>query len=694
MNSRRLRVAGGWPLLPLLLSWTVAPVFAASSVSEPGPGLQAELRIESLLRDGLAAEGLRTRVGWRDGRLALELSAVRLRLPGPVEELRALRLECPDLRLSRDRVRCAGARLWAEADGLRLEDARLDLAWGRTSGAMEISGPWPGLFGAQGELEMGYQPERGWTVGLQLAGLELAPLVGAGLWPEPLPVTIQAGTADLDLQLRADGSLDATLVARGVGFSDELGLRAGEGLAGRMTVAGDPGGWDLSAALEGGVMFLDPWFLDVDEQGPLALVLSGLRGGASILSGSAVAARLAFGDRLVVSGEQLAFDPESGIDGHFGIRAGELGPAYTTFLMPLLAGTALGELEVSGALEGELELRASEPRRARARWEDGVAEDRRGRFGLAGARGELNWDAVRGGDPGWLAVERAHLYGLPLSAFEARVRLLPAGLELLEATEIPILDGGLQVRAFELRQTDDGPDVRFEGGVRAISLDLVTEVLGWPQFSGRLAGMIPRVRLDRGDVSVDGRLLVQVFDGDVVLRDVWLHDLFGRAPELGLSGELQRLDLELITRAFDLGRVEGRLSGHVHDLRLVDWSPVHMDLLLQTPEQDPGRRRISQRAVENITELGGGLQAAASTIFLQVFKNFSYRRLGFRCQLRGEVCTAAGVADQADGGFVLVEGGGLPQIRVIGYNRRVDWPELLERLGRIQEGGSATAAPD
>lgn len=693
MNSRRLRVAGPW--LPLLLlSWPVVPLLAASSASEPGPDLQAELRIESLFRDGLAAEGLRTRVGWRDGRLALELSAARLELPGPVETLRALRLECPDLRLSRDRVRCAGGRLWAEADGLRLEDARLDLAWGRTSGVVEISGPWPGLFGAQGELDVAYQPEQGWTAGLQLAGLELAPLVDTGLLPGPLPVSMQAGTADLDLQLGAEGSLDATLVARGVGFSDELGLRAGEGLAGRMTVAGDLANWDLSAVLEGGVIFLDPWFLDVDDQGPLALELTGLRVDVPALTGRAAGARVTFGDRLVVSGRQLAFDPDIGVDGDIRIRAEELGPAYATFLMPLLAGTALGELEVSGALDADLVLRGTEPRRARARWDRVVAEDKRGRFGLGGAYGELDWDAEGSGEPGRVGVQRAHLYGLPLSAFEARVRLLPEGLELLEATEVPILDGGLHVRALELRQTDAGPDVRFEGGVRAISLELLTEVLGWPRFSGRLAGMIPRVRLDRGDVSVDGRLLVQVFDGDVVLRDVWLHDLFGRAPELGLSGELQRLDLELITRAFDVGRVQGRISGHARDLRLVDWSPVHMDLLLQTPEDDPGRRRISQRAVENITELGGGIQAAASVIFLQLFENFSYRRLGFRCQLRGVVCIAGGVADQADGGFVLVEGGGLPQIRVIGYNRRVDWPELLERLGRIQGGGSATADPD
>lgn len=177
-----------------------------------------------------------------------------------------------------------------------------------------------------------------------------------------------------------------------------------------------------------------------------------------------------------------------------------------------------------------------------------------------------------------------------------------------------------------------------------------------------------------------------MFNGEVVLRDVYIHDLLGYAPELGLSAEIQRLDLDPLTQAFDFGRVQGRISGHVRDLVMVDWSPVRMDLELMTPERDRGRRRISQRAVENITELGGGLQAAASSVFLRVFENFSYRRLGFRCELRGEVCTASGVADRPDSGFVLVQGGGIPQIQVIGYNRRVDWPELINRLATIQAG--------
>lgn len=42
-----------------------------------------------------------------------------------------------------------------------------------------------------------------------------------------------------------------------------------------------------------------------------------------------------------------------------------------------------------------------------------------------------------------------------------------------------------------------------------------------------------------------------------------------------------------------------------------------------------------------------------------------------------------GGVEEACGGYVMVRGGGLPALTVIGYNRRVDWSELLDRLQDI-----------
>ena len=40
--------------------------------------------------------------------------------------------------------------------------------------------------------------------------------------------------------------------------------------------------------------------------------------------------------------------------------------------------------------------------------------------------------------------------------------------------------------------------------------------------------------------------------------------------------------------------------------------------------------------------------------------------------------------EQAEQGYYMVKGGGLPpRINVIGYTRRVDWPELVTRLEAV-----------
>ena len=36
--------------------------------------------------------------------------------------------------------------------------------------------------------------------------------------------------------------------------------------------------------------------------------------------------------------------------------------------------------------------------------------------------------------------------------------------------------------------------------------------------------------------------------------------------------------------------------------------------------------------------------------------------------------------------FTIVEGAGLPRLTVIGHNRRVDWPTLIERLAAVGTG--------
>jgi hypothetical protein len=90
--------------------------------------------------------------------------------------------------------------------------------------------------------------------------------------------------------------------------------------------------------------------------------------------------------------------------------------------------------------------------------------------------------------------------------------------------------------------------------------------------------------------------------------------------------------------------------------------------------------------VQNIGALGGaGAMAAIQRSLLRVFDTFGYSELGLHCRLERGVCLMDGIDGEvrANGGFVIVRGGGVPALDVIGYNRRVDWDELVNRLQRV-----------
>jgi hypothetical protein len=210
----------------------------------------------------------------------------------------------------------------------------------------------------------------------------------------------------------------------------------------------------------------------------------------------------------------------------------------------------------------------------------------------------------------------------------------------------------------------------------------LTEALEWPSMSGKISGMIPNVSYGKGGLEVGGALLVRVFDGNIVIKKLQMQNPFGLVPQLRADVEISRLDLEALTRTFSFGKIEGRLDGHVRRLKLLNWQPVFFDARFSTPDNDRSRHRISQRAVDNITSLGG-VSGALSSGLMRLFEAFSYSRIGLSCVLKDGVCEMDGVEPTKKGGYYIVKGAGLPRIDIIGYTHRVDWFELVDRLKSI-----------
>jgi hypothetical protein len=46
-----------------------------------------------------------------------------------------------------------------------------------------------------------------------------------------------------------------------------------------------------------------------------------------------------------------------------------------------------------------------------------------------------------------------------------------------------------------------------------------------------------------------------------------------------------------------------------------------------------------------------------------------------------------GLREADEGGYVILEGRGLPRLDIIGHQRRVDWPRLVAQLRAAGESG-------
>lgn len=342
------------------------------------------------------------------------------------------------------------------------------------------------------------------------------------------------------------------------------------------------------------------------------------------------------------------------------------------------AAAGFGGLETAGHVDGDLHWERGRLERAQLELRDVSLDDPRGRLALYGLNAGL--DGTDGQTRIDLSWDAARLLGLPLGIGRAAFHHDEVGLRLLQPLEVPVLDGAVAIDGLAWLDVAEVPSrLVLDARIEPISLSLLTRELGLMEFGGTLAGRFPGVEYQDETLAFTGGIDIEAFSGRVRVDDLTVERPFGSLPALAAQVEFQRLDLLELTGAFDFGRMEGQMSGWARDLRLLDWRPVAMDARVFTHEDVP-RRRISQRAVNNLSNLGGAGGAVLSGTLLRVFDDFPYRRAGLACRLSNNICYIDGVAPHESGGFLIVEGRGLPRLDVVGHRRLVDWPQLTRQL--------------
>lgn len=366
----------------------------------------------------------------------------------------------------------------------------------------------------------------------------------------------------------------------------------------------------------------------------------------------------------------------------------DLTQARDRYLSGFLAPAGFPDLVLSGRMDAELAIRGARPERIRTNLHGINAVDRNARFTFAGVDGDLRWTQGATPEPGRISWSSAALYGIGLGPAKAGFRSADGELRLEAPTSLAVLDGSLTLSQFRWQAPTATNSTRIDLGLEMKSLDLgsLSQRLGWPAFTGKLGGSIPSAHYQDNVLSLDGGLRMDLFDGRLQIDHLVMERPFGVAPTLSGDVAIQDIDMEPMTRVFGFGWISGRLDGRIDNLRLVDWSPSAFDARLETDRSWKGKRRISQRAVNDISSvggsgLGGGLQAQA----MKIFEDFGYDRIGIGCRLQDNVCRMSGLGSAGDG-YIIVAGAGLPRIQVVGFRRSVDWPTLVARLQAATAG--------
>ena len=472
-------------------------------------------------------------------------------------------------------------------------------------------------------------------------------------------------------------------------FSDEAGLHAADKLTGSIHLKMEKKAkelvWDANIHWLSGEVFWQPFYFangghEFQASGKLQEHL--LTFDSANLSLKNIGS-LAFSGQLDASNYQIKSLQAS-------LPNLNLGNAYPLLFQPLLGNTALNDAEIAGQAALNVKVINNEIKVFELKLDNVDISDKASKFAFYKINANIPWsydDATQVK----FGYEGGQLLNLPLgrTALQAEVNRYSVTADQMT---LPILDSALSLSDVSAARIGDQWYWHLRAKVNPISMGDLSGALKLPKMVGKVSAEIPLVTYAAGNLTIDGSMVFNLFSGQMTVTNLSLQTPLGKTPKLFADLQFRRLDLGDLTRTFSFGAIEGKLDGDVNSLEMQNWKPVKFDAKVQSSPEVSGERRyakkISQRAVENISALGGaGAAAAVQRSFLRFFKEFNYAKLGLSCQLRNDTCKMDGIESTAQG-YVIVKGSGIPAITVMGYNRTVGWGELLSRIKRVTDGNA------
>lgn len=516
-------------------------------------------------------------------------------------------------------------------------------------------------------------------------------------------------TGDIDVAARlapAQGGprLSATAVAGRIGFTSPAGDVMGRDMAGKVDLeallAGKPR-MNAALALQGGEALWGTVYVDFTKD-PLNLRVGGTRIGPEEYGDLLLEGGLGGFGRLVIEGKARRGGGAWRHQGRLVFSDARLGPIFRTFLRDPLAaahpdlagldadGTAVIDLSFAGSgkaadLEGALRMRSGEVRRgAEPPLLSGLDIDLPVSYSL----GAPNPGRLRPSDAavwGWLRLKKVRLAGQELGPLEMPVVLVPNRLFLGGEVETSLFGAKLALRRIQVDEPLS-PAFRVMMAARVDGLDLARVAGKSTLLEGRLEGLLDPVSIGPERMTADGELTGDLFGGRLDVRRVTVERPFSAGREIGADVSVDRIDLERLSAALKVGRITGRLSGSIAELRVAYGQPVAFHLKMESVPTKGVTQSVSLKAVNSISlvSTGSALSGLGVSLMTTFFREFPYAKIGFECGLKNDVFTVRGLIHE-DGVEYLVRRRFFTGIDVINRNpdNRIGFSDMVERANRV-----------
>jgi len=166
-----------------------------------------------------------------------------------------------------------------------------------------------------------------------------------------------------------------------------------------------------------------------------------------------------------------------------------------------------------------------------------------------------------------------------------------------------------------------------------------------------------------------------------------IYGIFSITPVVYLDAQWEGLLLGELTEGTPFGKVEGVLKGHARGIEIAGREPQKFDLFLETVPQEGVPQTISTKAVDNISQIGGG-QTPLTGIFASFFKEFPYEKIGIHASLENDLFRINGTIKEG-GTEYIVKRGGFSGVNVVNQNpdNRISFKDRVKRVKRVATSG-------